>query len=154
MDMDQTSENVQPGLPGARTVIAQAGYRRERLPDGTLVLRLLDARPETVEAWYQDCNRLMGSWRPGRRLRYVHDIRQAEYVTPFATERVARVLWRMRQIPVGDACGAILVHNPTLAALLDSFVRNLSAAGWRIRVFESEAEALTWLSMGENRGRD
>lgn len=147
MTVDQTGENVQPG---ARTVISQAGYRRERLPDGTLVLRLLDAYPETVEAWYEDCNRLMASWRPGRRLRYVHDIRNAEYVTPFATERVARVLWRMRQIPVGDARGAILMQNPTLAALLNSFVRNLSAAGWRIRVFGNETEAFTWLSGGEN----
>jgi hypothetical protein len=146
MIMDQTSENVQPY---ARTVIAQAGYRRERLPDGTLVLRLLDAHPETIDAWYQDCNRLMASWRPGRRLRYVHDIRNAEYVTPFATERVARIFWRMRQIPVDDACGAILMHNPTLAALLNSFVRNLSAAGWRIYVFESETDALRWLSGGE-----
>jgi hypothetical protein len=130
----------------SRVVMEQAGYRRERLPNGVLILRLMDARKETIEAWYEDCSRLMTGWRPERRLRYLHDIRRAELVTPHATERVTRVLRRMRTLPVTDARGAILLHSETLAALLGSFLRRRSEMGWDIRFFSDEGRAVRWLS--------
>ena len=129
-----------------RTVVEKAGYRRERLPDSIVVLRLLDAQPETIDAWFEDCNKLMSRWGQGQRLRYLHDIRQAEQVTPHAMERVVRVLRRMRYIPVTGGRGAILLNNPTLAALLRTFFRRRIQADWQIRFFEDEAQAMRWLS--------
>ncbi len=129
-----------------RTVVEKAGYRRERVPGRIDVLRLLDARPETIDAWYEDCSKLMARWQQGQRLRYLHDIRRAEQVTPHAMERVARVLRQMRYIPVTDGRGAILLNNPTLAALLRTFFRRRAHANWQIRFFSDEAEAMRWLS--------
>lgn len=129
-----------------RIVLQKAGYRRERLPGGILILRLTDGRAETVDAWFEDCNRVMAGWRPGRRLRYLHDIRAAERVTPRATDQVVRVLRRMRSLPVTDGRGAILLRNPALTGLLSSFLRRQAFANWRIRFFTEESEALSWLN--------
>jgi hypothetical protein len=129
-----------------RTVVEKAGYRRERLPGSIVALRLLDARPETIDAWYEDCSKLMAHWQQGQRLRYLHDIRQAEQVTPHAMERVARVLRQMRYTPVTDGRGAILMNNQTLAGLLRTFFRRRAHANWQIRFFSDEAEAMRWLS--------
>ncbi len=130
----------------ARTVIEKAGYARQRLPGGVWTLRLGDPHRETLQAWYEDCVRLMAAWRPEQRLRYLHDIRKAGQVTPYAIEYVARVLRRMRQYPVTDARGAILTDNPTLAGLLGSFLKENAYACWQIRFFVDEAEALFWLT--------
>ncbi|MCC7446940.1 MAG: hypothetical protein IT324_05950 [Anaerolineae bacterium] len=129
-----------------RTVIAQAGYRRQRMLGGILILRLLDARPETIDAWYTDCNKLMTHWQTGQRLRYLQDIRQAEAVTPYSTDRVARVIRRMRHIPVTDARGAILVNSPALVTLLSTFFKRRSHNNWHIRFFHDESDALRWLA--------
>jgi len=129
-----------------RMVIEQAGYRRQRMLGGILILRLLDSRPETIDAWYNDCNKLMAHWQPGQRLRYLQDIRQAESITPHSTDRVARVIRRMRHIPVNDARGAVLVNNPTLVALLGTFFKRRSQNNWHIRFFNDEADALCWLA--------
>ncbi len=133
-------------LPPLRTVVERAGYRRQRAMGGILILRLLDSRRETIDAWFEDCNTLMSNWQSDQPLRYLHDIRQAEQVTPHATECVARVLRRMRHIPVSDGRGAILLHNQTLAALLGTFFKRRPQANWQIRFFEDEAEALRWLA--------
>jgi hypothetical protein len=130
--------------PSARLIVQKAGYRRERLPGGTLVLRLTDSRAETIDAWYDDCNKLMSAWEPGRRLRYLHDIRGAERITLQATDRAARVLRRMKYVPVTDGRGAILLSDATLGGLLSSYVQR--RPGWQVRVFLEEAEALRWLS--------
>jgi hypothetical protein len=127
-----------------RTVVEKAGYRRERLPGSIVVLRLLDARVETIDAWFEDCNKLMGHWQPDQRLRYLHDIRGAEQVTPHATECVVRVLRRMKRIPVSDGRGAILLNNATVAALLKTFFKR--RLNWQIRFFGDEVEAMRWLS--------
>jgi hypothetical protein len=112
---------------------------------GIVVLRLLDSNPETIEAWYDDCNRLMEDWTPEKRLRYLHDIRQAERVTPRGLDHVTRVLHRMRLISVGDARGAILTRNATLAGLLGTFLKRRPRANWQIRFFQDEAKSLEWL---------
>ncbi len=130
----------------ARTVIEKAGYSRQRLSGGIWALRLGDSRRETLEAWHDDCVRVMAAWRPEQRLRYLHDIRKAGQITPYAIENVARVLRRMRQRPVTDARGAILTDNPTLAGLLASFLRGSAYARWQICFFQDEAEALFWLA--------
>lgn len=130
----------------ARTIIEQAGYRRERLPGGILTLRLLDGRKETIAAWHEDCTKIMSAWRPDQRLRYLHNIRHAERVTPFATERVIAVLRRMRALPVTDGKGAIVLTNPTLAALLGSFFKRRSYGNWQIQFFRTEDDALHWLA--------
>src|SRR5258708_40306722 len=62
---------------GSEITVDQAGYRREIAPGGIIILRLLDSSPETTEAWFQDCNKLMEGWSPEQRLRYVHHIRRA-----------------------------------------------------------------------------
>jgi hypothetical protein len=129
----------------ARTIIEKAGYCRQRLPGGIWALRLADSRRETLAAWYEDCVRVMEAWRPEQRLRYLHDIRKAGQVTPYAIEYVARVLRRMRQRPVTDARGAILTDNPTLAGLLGSFLSGNAFAHWQIRFFEDEDAAILWL---------
>jgi hypothetical protein len=128
-----------------RTIIEKAGYRREHLPGHIVALRLLDGRPETIEAWYEDCSKLMSHWQREDRLRYLHDVRRAEQVTPHAMERVARVLRQMRYIPVTDGRGAILMNNVTLAGLLRTFFRRRAHANWQIRFFNDEAEAIRWL---------
>ncbi len=132
--------------PGLRTVLQKNGYMRQRLPGGILILRLLDGRAETLDAWFEDCNKLMSRWQPGQRLRYLHDIRRAEHVTPYATDRVARVIRRMRQAPLTDGRGAILLNNLTLASVLGGFFRRRSLAHWQVHFFTDEAEALRWLS--------
>lgn len=129
-----------------RTILEKAGYRRQRTAGGILILRLLNSRHETIDAWFEDCNKLMSNWRPDQPLRYLHDIRQAEQVTPYATECVARVLRRMRHIPVNDGRGAILLNNQTLAALLGTFFKRRPQVNWQIRFFQDEAEALRWLA--------
>ena len=132
--------------PRIRTVIENAGYRRQRATGGILILRLLDSRRETVDAWFEDCEKLICHWRADQPLRYLHDIREAEQVTPHATERVARILRRMRHIPVGDGRGAILLNNQTLAALLGTFFKRRPHVNWQIQFFYDEAEALRWLA--------
>jgi hypothetical protein len=129
----------------ALTIIETAGYRRQRLPGGIWALRLADSRRETLAAWHDDCIKVMEAWRPEQRLRYLHDIREAGQVTPYAIEYVARVLRRMRQRPVTDARGAILTDNPTLADLLGSFLRGNAFARWQIHFFEDEDAAICWL---------
>jgi len=131
---------------GKKLIIEHGNYRRERLPGGINILRLMDDDPDTLEAWFEDCNRLMTDWEPGQRLRYLHDIRGAERVTPRATDRVARILKRMRNTPVTDGRGAIVLKNGTIASLLSTFFRRRPQANWSIRFFEDESEALHWLS--------
>jgi hypothetical protein len=123
-----------------------AGYSRERLPGGITVLRLRDANPATIDAWYEDCNKLMGRWQADQRLRYMHDIRGAETITPHATDRVTRILRRMRYIPVNDGRGAIVLNNAIIAALLESFFKRRPHANWQIRFFNDDEKALRWLS--------
>lgn len=137
-----SSQNMVP----TRIVLEYAGYRRERAAGGILILRLLDDRRETLDAWHEDCHKLMSHWRADQPLRYLHDIRHAEQVTPYATERVARVVRRMRSIPVHDARGAILVNNESLAALLDTFFRRRTQINWQISNFRNEQDAMQWLS--------
>src|SRR5438094_10487571 len=109
-------------------------------------MRQQDVRPETIDAWYEDCSEIMAQWRQGQRLRYLHDIRKAEQVTPHAMERVARVLRQMRYTPVTDGRGAILLNNLTLAGLLRTFFRRRAHANWQIRFFSDEDEAKRCLS--------
>ena len=130
----------------SRVVIEKAGYRRQRLSGGTLILRLLDGRPETIAAWYDDCQKIMSAWRPGRRLRYLHDICNAETITPFAVDRVVNVLRRMRKLPISDGRGAILTRSPQVAGLLSTFLKRRRYANWQIQFFNDEAEALRWLN--------
>jgi hypothetical protein len=130
----------------SRVVIEKEGYRRQRLPGGTLILRLLDGRPETIDAWYDDCQKIMSAWRPGRRLRYLHDIRNAETITPFALDRVLNVLRRMRKLPISDGRGAILTRSSQVAGLLTTFLKRRRYANWQIQFFNDEVEALRWLN--------
>ncbi|HLY24956.1 MAG TPA: hypothetical protein VKQ72_01365, partial [Aggregatilineales bacterium] len=133
------------GVSSLPVVVQEAGYRREAAPGGIVILRLTDSTPETIEAWFEDCNKLMESWKPQQRLRYLHDIRQAERVTPRGLDRVTRILHRMRLIPVGDSRGAILTRNATLAGLLGTFLKRRPRANWQIRFFQDEDKALHWL---------
>ncbi len=128
-----------------RTLVQQAGYVRQRAPGGVVILRVTNAYPETISAWYEDCNRLMASWQSGKRLRYLHDIRGAGLPTPHATDRVAQVLRRMRYITVSDGRGAILVENSALAHLLSSLIKRRPQANWEVRCFADEQAALSWL---------
>ncbi len=134
------------GPSGPSIIVDRPGYRRESTSNGIDILRLADSTPEAVEAWFEDCNQIMEGWTPSQRLRYLHDIRQAERVTPRAVDRVTRILHRMRLIPVGDARGAILTRNATLAGLLGTFLKRRPRANWQIRFFQDEAEALAWLA--------
>ncbi|MBX3085098.1 MAG: hypothetical protein KF716_25925 [Anaerolineae bacterium] len=129
-----------------RTIVEKKGYQRQRMLGGVMILRVLDPTPEAIEAWYKDCNLFMARWQPGQRLRYLHDIRNAERVTSFATDRVARVLKRMRTIPVSDGRGAILLNNAALGKVLSPFLRPHPPAFWQIRFFNDEGDALLWLS--------
>jgi hypothetical protein len=129
-----------------RTVTEKEGYIRQRMLGGILILRLMDSRRETINAWYEDCSLLMSKWQPGQRLRYLHDVREAEVVTPYAVDRVVRVVRQMRQIPVTDGRGAILVNSSTLAELLSTFLKRRTLVNWQIRFFQDEDEALRWLS--------
>ena len=128
-----------------RTIRQEAGYIRQRAPGGIIILRIGDSRPETINAWYDDCLRLMAGWQPARQMRYLHDIRGAGLPTPYATDRVAQVLQRMRQIPVSDGRGAILVTNLTLARLLESVIKRRPRTNWHIRCMADEHGALAWL---------
>jgi hypothetical protein len=123
-----------------------AGYSRERLAGGIIVLRLRDSKPESLDAWYDDCNKLMSRWQPDQRLRYLHDVRGAETITPHATDRVTRVLRRMRYTPVNDGRGAILLNNKVIANLLETFFKRRPHANWQIRFFSDEQQAIVWLS--------
>ncbi|CAG1002857.1 MAG: hypothetical protein IT322_13575 [Anaerolineae bacterium] len=134
-----------PMTAPTRTVIVKAGYRRERLPGNILIMRLLDSQRESLDAWYEDCCKCMSAWRPGRRLRYLHDIRHAEYITPYATERVIRVLAKMRQLPVTDGRGAILLQTPALGSVLGTFFKRRTYANWQVQFFNDEHEAIRWL---------
>jgi hypothetical protein len=128
-----------------RTVHEQAGYTRQRASGGILVLRLHDARPETLAAWREDCFRIMGTWRGASRLRYLHDIRGAQSMTPYGVECVAAVLRHMRGIPVVDGRGAVLHSNAGIANVLGGFLNRRRYAGWRLRFFTDEDAALRWL---------
>ena len=128
-----------------RTLRQEGGYTRQRAAGGVIILRVADPRPETINAWYDDCLWLMAGWQPARKLRYLHDICRAGLPTPHATDRVAQVLHRMRHIPVGDGRGVILVTNPILARLLESTIKRQARSNWHIRCMADEAEALAWL---------
>jgi len=134
------------GVAYRRVILEKAGYQRIRVQGGVLILRLLDNSCETLDAWHADCVRLMASWQPGKRLRYLHDIRCAEQVTALSLERVMGVLHRMRGVPVSDAKGAVLVRNTTLASLMSSFFKRRRYSNWRIAFFDDEAAALRWLA--------
>lgn len=128
-----------------RTLLQQAGYIRQRAAGGVIILRVTNGYPETINAWYEDCKRLMASWQPGKRLRYLHDVRGAGLPTPYATDHVAQVLRQMRYIPVNDGRGAILVENVALAQLLSTLVKRRPQANWQVRCFANENMALMWL---------
>ena len=128
-----------------RIVRQEAGYTRQRAANGIVILRVGDARPETINAWFEDCQRLIATWRNTPRLRYLHDVRGAGLPTPYATDRVAQVLRRMRYVPVSDGRGVVLVTNATLARLLESVIKRRPHANWQIRCMSDEAEALAWL---------
>ena len=55
-----TLENYPP-----RTVYQQGNYSRQRATGGVIILRVGDARPETIDAWFEDCQRLIAVWQPG-----------------------------------------------------------------------------------------
>ena len=131
---------------GRRIVVQRPGYERERLPGDIYLLRLRDSRSESIEAWYEDCNKLMSRWLPDQRLRYLHDIRAAEQVTPRAMDRVARVLRRMRNTPVTDGHGAVVLNNGVVASLLATFLKRRPQANWQIKFFDNEDDAVHWLS--------
>jgi hypothetical protein len=129
----------------SRIIVEKDGYRRERLPDNIHILRLTNASPETIDAWFEDCQKLIQVWRIDRSLRYLHDVREAEQVTPHATEKVVRILRQMRYMPVSDGRGAILVKSAPLANLLSTFFKRRPYANWSIAFFSDEDEALAWL---------
>lgn len=129
-----------------RTILQRPGYIRQRMIGGITILRVMEPTPEAIQAWYEDCNQFMARWQNGQRLRYLHDIRRAERVTPFATEKVVRILKRMHRIPVSDGRGAILLHNANLMNLLTPFLKPHPPANWQIKFFSDEAEAIRWLS--------
>jgi hypothetical protein len=129
----------------ARLMVKKAGYSRVRLADSTVILRLEDAESATLQAWFEDCNRLMSYWQPEAPLRYIHDIRGAEVLTPYAVDYVTRVLRRMRYTWVQDGRGAIILNNASIAALLTTFFKQRPFSNWEIRFFRDEAEALRWV---------
>src|SRR5271157_744416 len=129
-----------------RTIVDQYGYIRQRMLGNIYVLRLRDAAPDTIDAWYEDCMKVMSRWEPNQRLRYLHDIREAEFVTPHAIDRVTQILRRMRNIPVMDARGAILLTNPLIGLLLGTFFNQRPQLAWQIRFFEDESAAIQWLN--------
>lgn len=131
--------------PEIRTILQKAGYVRQRQIGGTYVLRLLDPERATIDAWYADCNGLMHTWGREKRLRYLHDIRQAERITPHAIDRATRVLERMRVTPVSNGRGAILAENPAVIGILQMTLRARRYSTWDIRVFQDEQAALRWL---------
>jgi hypothetical protein len=145
MTDNSSDEHGVPDEP-RRIVVQRPGYERERLPGDIFILRLHDARSESVDAWYEDCNKLMSRWLPGQHLRYLHDIRAAESVTPHAMDRVARVLRRMRNTPVTDGHGAIVLNNGVVASLLATFFKRRPHANWQIRFFDKEDLAVRWLA--------
>ncbi|MEP7286744.1 MAG: hypothetical protein ABI947_13370 [Chloroflexota bacterium] len=142
---DQEDQSNQFETTG-RVIMQQGGYSRRRLPGSIFILRLEDASPATIEAWYEDCNNLMSRWQPDQRLRYLHDIRGAEWVNSQTMDRVTRVLRRLRYIPVGDGRGAIVLNNTTIASLLSTFFKRRPHANWDIRFFSDPTEALAWLA--------
>ncbi len=129
----------------SRIILEKAGYQRIRIQGGILVLRLRDAQAATLNAWHEDCLRLMETWQPGKRLRYLHDIRAAEKITPLALDRVTGVLRHMRRVSISEGRGAILMSSAPLAGLLASFLRRKHYPNWQIRFFTSEPDALHWL---------
>ncbi len=129
-----------------RTVVQKGGYLRQRIPGNIVALRLLDSEPETIETWYEECQTLMSRWQPDQRLRYLHDIRNAETLKLYSIDRVMKVLRRVRSSQVQNARGAILLYNDTIAAMLDTFVRRYIRNNWQIRCFNDEQEAIRWLS--------
>lgn len=135
-----------PARPDIRTVLVTGGYMRQRQLGGTLILRLFDLQPSSIDAWYADCNGLMAHWARGRRLRYLHDIRRVQYVTPHALDRVTRVLSRMRVTPVSDGRGAILASHAPLMSLLQTTLKSRRFSTWNMRVFHDEDAALRWLA--------
>lgn len=140
---EHTSSYEQSDL---RTVLHQAGYVRQRQLGGTYILRLLDHDSTTIDAWFADCNGLMRTWGRGKRLRYLHDIRQAERITPHGIDRATRVLERMRNIPVSDGRGAVLAQNPAVIGILQMTLRSRRYSVWDIRIFQDETTALRWLA--------
>jgi hypothetical protein len=128
-----------------RMIYEKAGYTRRRLPSGVTVLTLADANAETLDAWFEDCNKLMSRWQPDDKLRYLHDIRGAEFVTPHATDLVAKILRRMRYTPIGDGRGAVVLRNSTISSLLSMFLNRRMSMNWEIRFFSDDSEALRWL---------
>jgi hypothetical protein len=135
-----------PTTSYSRTIVEQAGYSRLRLPGGINVLRLADGERDTIEAWFEDCNKLMSRWLPDQRLRYLHDIRAAEFVTPHAIDRVTQVLRRMRYTPIADGRGAVVLNSTAISSLLGIFFKRRPGLNWKIRFFSDEKAALRWLS--------
>lgn len=130
---------------GPRIIVEEAGYQRSRLPNGIFVLRVSDARPATLQAWFEDCNKLMSRWQAEQPLRYIHDIRGAEQLTPHGIDYVSQVLRRMRYIPVNDGRGAIVLNNTTIATMLAPFFKRRPTANWQVRFFRDDQEAVRWL---------
>jgi hypothetical protein len=132
---------------GAREAAARArSYLRQEMPGDIVALRLLDSQPQTLDAWFEECTALMSGWAPGRRLRYLHDVRNAETLKPHSIDRVTRVLKRVGKSDVRDGRGAILLNSKTVAATLNQVVGYYVGNKWQIRCFSDEADAIRWLS--------
>jgi hypothetical protein len=52
----------------------------------------------------------------------------------------------MRNTPVTDGRGAIVLNNSTIASLLSTFFKRRPQVNWTIQFFTDEVDALRWLS--------
>ena len=116
------------------------------MPGDVVALRLLDSEAETIDAWYAECTALTAGWARDQRLRYLHDVRNAEALRPHSIDRVTKVLKSVGASDVQNGRGAILLNSSTVAATLNSVVGYYIRNRWQIRCFGDEAEAIRWLS--------
>jgi hypothetical protein len=139
-----------PAAPSTASTSSRAASAgrclREQLPGDIVALRLFDSEPETLDAWYEECTTLMSGWAPDRRLRYLHDVRNAEALKPHSIDRVTKILKSVASNQAQDGRGAVLLNNKSVATTLNSVVRYYISNKWQIRCFSDEAEAVRWLS--------
>lgn len=141
-----TASRSSTSAGGHRRPAREGRCLRQQLPGDIVALRLLDSEPETLDAWYEECATLMSGWASDRRLRYLHDVRNAEALKPHSIDRVTKVLKSVSSSDVQDGRGAVLLNNKSVATTLNGVVRYYLRNKWQVRCFGDEAEALRWLS--------
>jgi hypothetical protein len=103
---------------------------------------------EAAEAWFKDVLDAYAHWEPDQPLRLIVDMRETgALLSPEAMQRARQLA---QTFPDIDGRIALLVRDLDAAQMLAQFTQKALQPNRERRLFEEEAEAITWLMNAES----